>query len=142
MDELNLASSDVLQTIAGYIEEAVRSGIMIIAAINPSSVGGDRKQLPNSISDLFTKVELTELSWEELLYVASTEERMFSKWIKHSSSLCKKFEDSMTDLRNAIQGIANEHNVSIPISLRVLEKMSALLPKGIYYYYNYNYNYS
>ena len=79
LDELNLASSEVLEGLAPLFYRSVNSytvpntgktidlsDVLIFATMNPSTIGGGRNKLPRSISNLFTIVQLDEYSPEEL----------------------------------------------------------------------------
>ncbi|CAF4763759.1 unnamed protein product, partial [Rotaria sp. Silwood1] len=79
LDELNLASSEVLEGLTPLFYRGVTQykvpntdrvvdlkDVLIFATMNPSTIGGGRNKLPRSISNLFTIVKLDEYSEDEL----------------------------------------------------------------------------
>ncbi|CAF4262361.1 unnamed protein product, partial [Rotaria sp. Silwood2] len=79
LDELNLASPEVLQGLTTLFYRGVKQytvpstgqvvnleDTLIFATMNPSTVGGGRNKLPNSIGNLFTIVQLEQYSTAEL----------------------------------------------------------------------------
>ena len=79
LDEINLASQEVLDELKSIIDPAIRSytvrgeskpfnrhgDFRVFATMNPASVGGGRGRLPQSIESMFMKVHLQRYSMEE-----------------------------------------------------------------------------
>ena len=84
LDEVNLASSEILQTLSPLLHRKINSftvpgseeeikeelkDIRIFATMNPLKIGGGRSKLPRSIENLFTIVKLEEYDSEELFMI-------------------------------------------------------------------------
>jgi len=73
LDEVNLACSAVLDAVAPLLDPTAEvihiagmdepiniSSLRVFATMNPSSIGGNRRKLPRSITNYFTSVKLSE----------------------------------------------------------------------------------
>ncbi|CAM9111349.1 unnamed protein product, partial [Ectocarpus sp. 13 AM-2016] len=82
LDEINLASAEVLESVApllargvktfrvpGSAEEIPVDNVIIFGTMNPTSVGGGRTRLPRSLQALFTTVILDRFKDDELLEI-------------------------------------------------------------------------
>eukprot|EP00808_Paulinella_micropora_P014537 g75808.t1 len=83
LDELNLSTSDLLSFLTGLV--ACQAGetfvfrssrlvkpkdLLLVAAINPPSVGGNRQQLPLALESLFCKVVLEPFAKDEVIQIS------------------------------------------------------------------------
>ena len=76
-DEVNLACPEVLDALAPLLDPTAEvfhvagmdepidiANLRVFATMNPSSIGGNRRKLPRSITNYFTSVKLSEyVAW-------------------------------------------------------------------------------
>ena len=109
LDEINLASQEVLDELKTIIDSTVSQYTVrgldqtvdrhpefrVFATMNPTSVGGGRAKLPQSVESLFVKVHLQEYSLEEEAHICV--DQFDAKGLIGDDGLNKE------DLRNLVQ---------------------------------------
>eukprot|EP00854_Cymbomonas_tetramitiformis_P001994 gene1994-2679_t len=139
LDELNLASPDVLECIAPLFArdrrpfvipgsgEVVRDhDIRWFATINPASTGGGRRQLPRAIQSTMVMVHLGEYSEGEILQIAR---HMFRDLLARGH-LRDEHVHSILAVHNGLRRAIDDGEVSMHgglVNLRDIRKLCAVL---------------
>lgn len=133
-DEINLAPPETLEALSPLLDPSneeftlpdsnqtiLLKDIPIFATMNPTSVKGNRKQLPASFENFFTRIPLYNISWEETKEIC-LKDKMMSKIFTQ----CKPgFLDLLFTSHQEISRLENK--LTTTISLRDLQKLAAVM---------------
>ncbi|KAA0145556.1 hypothetical protein FNF31_08021 [Cafeteria roenbergensis] len=154
LDEVNLCPPEVLDALSPLLQHSDRripipghpawtapkfvsaSSGRVLGTMNPASVGGNRGRLPRSIANLFTRVQLSECSEDELLEIAQC---LFQELLPHPDpssgryvAITPKQLQSVFEAHLEIAKLVNDRTVGVAggrheLNMRDLAKLRDVL---------------